>query len=152
MMARTSTTPGWLEIHALRCDGRHGAYEGEKDRARPFLVDVAVRTDLSAAIERDSLDATIDIAQVAETAREVVGGPSRTLLERVASDVATAIFARFGTVDEVRVRIVKSEPDGLGASAEAAAVTLARPPRTVARRAPTRPAMRGPRTRHRGRG
>jgi len=151
-MARRSPTPGWLEIHALRCDGRHGAYEGEQDRVTPFLVDLAVRTDLSAAIERDSVDATIDIAAIAETARGIVGGPSRTLLERLAADVATAILARFPPAEEVRVRIVKPEPDGLGASAEAAAITLTRPPRTVARRAPTRPATRGPRTRRRGRG
>jgi len=72
-MARRSPTPGWLEIHALRCDGRHGAYEGEQDRVTPFLVDLAVRTDLSAAIERDSVDATIDIAAIAETARGIVG-------------------------------------------------------------------------------
>jgi dihydroneopterin aldolase len=150
-MARSSTTPGWLEIHALRCDGRHGAYEGEQDRVTRFLVDLAVRTDLSAAIERDSLDATIDIAAIAQAAREVVGGPSRTLLERVASDVATAILARFRAVEEVRVRIVKPEPDGLGARAEAAAITLT-PPRTVARRAPTQPPPHGPRTRRRGRG
>lgn len=151
-MARRSTTAGWLEIHALRCEGRHGAYEGEKDRVRPFLVDISVRTDLSAAIERDSLDATIDIASIAGSAREVVGGPSRTLLERVASDVAAAILARFPPVEEVRVRIVKVEPDGLGASAEAAVITLIRPPRTVARRAPTRPETRAPRKRRRGRG
>lgn len=117
-----------------------------------FLVDVAVRTDLAAAIERDSLDATIDIAAIAQTAREVVGGPSRTLLERVSSDVATAILTRFPPVEEVRVRIVKPEPDGLGASAEAAAITLTRTARTAARRAPTRPAKRGPRARRRGHG
>ena len=151
-MASKSTTPGWIEIHALRCVGRHGAYDGEQHRVTSFLVDVAVRTDLAAAIERDSLDATIDIAAIAQTAREVVGGPPRTLLERVSSDVATAILTRFPPVEEVRVRIVKPEPDGLGASAEAVAITLMRPPRTAARRAPTRPAKRGPRTRHRGRG
>lgn len=151
-MSPKSTLPGWLEIHALRCEGRHGAYEGEQDRATRFLVDLAVRADLAAAIERDDLDATIDIAAIAATAREIVGGPSRTLLERVSSDVATAILRRFPSVEEVRVRIVKPEPDGLGASAEAAAITLTRSPRTAARGAPTRAATRGPRARRRGRG
>jgi dihydroneopterin aldolase len=151
-MSRKAATPGWLEIHALRCDGRHGAYEGEQDRDTLFLVDLAVRADLAAAIERDALDATVDIAAIAAAAREVVAGPSRTLLERVSSDVARAILARFPTVDEVRVRIVKPEPDGLGAKAEAAAITLARPRRTAARRAPTRPATRGRQARRRGRG
>ncbi len=151
-MSPKSTVPGWLEIHALRCEGRHGAYEGEQDRATRFLVDLAVRTDLASAIERDDLDATIDIAAIAATAREIVGGPSRTLLERVSSDVATAILKRFPSVEEVRVRIVKPEPDGLGASAEAAAITLARPRRPAARGAPTRAATRGPQARRRGRG
>jgi dihydroneopterin aldolase len=151
-MSPKSSTPGWLEIHALRCDGRHGAYEGEQDRARPFLIDLAVRADLSTAIARDALDATVDIAAIAAAAREIVGGPSRTLLERLASDVAVAILERFPPIEEVRVRIVKPEPDGLGASAEAAAVTLTRAARTATRRAPTRPATRAPRARRRGRG
>ncbi len=151
-MSPKSTAGGWLEIHALRCEGHHGAYEGEQDRATRFLVDLAVRTDLTAAIERDDLAATIDIAAIAATAREIVGGPSRTLLERVSSDVATAILKRFPSVEEVRVRIVKPEPDGLGARAEAAAITLARPSRTAARGAPTRAATRVPRARRRGRG
>lgn len=151
-MSPKSTAGGWLEIQALRCDGRHGAYEGERDRATLFLVDLAVRTDLTAAIERDDLDATIDFTEIAATAREIVGGPSRKLLERVSADIATAILKRFPTVEEVRVRIVKPEPDGLGASAEAAAITLARPPRTAAHGAPTRAVTRGPRARRRGRG
>ena len=151
-MARRFPNPGWLEIHALRCDGRHGAYEGEQDRMTSFLIDVYVRADLAAAIARDSLDATIDIAAIGRTAREVVGGPSRTLLERVASDIATTIVARFPAALEVRVRIVKPEPVGLGASAEAATITLKRSARTVSRRAPTRPASPGPPPQRRGRG
>ena len=147
-----STVSSWLEIHALRCEGRHGAYQDERDRPTRFLVDVAVRADLRAAIQRDDLDATIDFAALAATTREVVGGPSRTLLERVCSEVASAILERFPPVEEVRVRIVKPEPKGLGASAEAAAITLARPSRTAARGAPTRAARRGPRARPRGRG
>jgi len=38
-----STVSSWLEIHALRCEGRHGAYQDEQDRPTRFLVDVAVR-------------------------------------------------------------------------------------------------------------
>lgn len=151
-MSPTSRTPAWLEIHALRCEGRHGAYEGEQDRTRPFFVDIAVSADLRAAIERDDLDATVDIAAIAAIARKVVDGPPRKLLERLSTDVAKAILAEFPSVEEVRVRVVKPEPDGLGANAEAAAITLTRPARNAARPAPTPSAKRGRRARHRGRG
>lgn len=151
-MSPKSATPGWLEIHALRCDGRHGAYAGEQDHTTQFLVDLAVRADLSEAIARDALDATIDIAAIAATTREIVGGRSRTLLERLASDVGTAMLERFPPVEEVRVRIVKREPDGLGASAEAAVITLTRSSRAAERGVPMRSATRGPRARPRARG
>lgn len=143
---------GWLEIRGLRCDGRHGAYEGEQDRSTTFLVDVDVRTDLAAAVTRDTLDATLDFAALAATAREIVGGASRTLLERVCADLAHAVLERFPAAREVRVRVFKPEPPGLGAAGEAAAITLARP---SVRRGPgttTRDVTRGRRDRRRGRG
>jgi dihydroneopterin aldolase len=143
---------GWLEIRGLRCDGRHGAYPGEQDQSTTLLVDVDVRTDLAAAVTRDTLDATLDFAALAATAREIVGGPSRTLLERVCADVGHAILERFPAAREVRVRVLKPEPPGLGAAGEAATLTLARTSGRRGRAATTPGVPRGPRDRRRGRG
>jgi dihydroneopterin aldolase len=151
-MTRPPRLEGWLEIRALRCEGRHGAYAGERERTTTFLVDIDVRADLSAAVARDALDATLDLAALAATAREVVGGPSRTLLERVSADVARAILDRFRAAREVRIRVAKPEPLGLGAAAEAATITLIRARRPRGRAATTPGAIRGRRAGRRERG
>jgi dihydroneopterin aldolase len=150
-MTRPPKLEGWLEIRALRCDGRHGAYEGEHERTVTFLVDIDVRTDVGPAVANDRLEATMDLASLAATAREIVGGPSRMLLERVSADVARAILERFPGAREVRVRVAKPEPPGLGAAAEAATISLTRA-RLRAGAATTRGATRGRRAGRRERG
>lgn len=147
-MAYGERLEGWLEIRGLRCTGRHGAYPGERRRARRFTVDLAIRTDLGAAVRTDDLAHTVDLAAVAAVVREVVGGTPRSLLERLAADVARALRDRFDA-REVRVRVTKPRPPGLGAASESAEISLG-PRRT---RAATRPsARRGPRGGRRARG
>ena len=51
------------------------------------------------------------------------------LIERMTSDVAEALIAKFGEVTEARVKVEKPEPEGLNATAEAVELTLARGPR-----------------------
>jgi dihydroneopterin aldolase len=106
--------PSRMELTGLRCAGRHGAYPGERDVTRTFLVDLALAGEVGA-------DGT---ERVVATTRHAVGSHSRALLERVADDVARAILSEFTGVDAVRVRLAKPDPPGLDASLEA--VTLSR--------------------------
>jgi dihydroneopterin aldolase len=117
---------GELSIRGLRCQGRHGAYPGEQDEARLFLVDLHVRTDIGPAARTDSLEQALDIAAVAAAVRDVVAGPPRALLERVALEVARSLLRIFPSVEHVRVRLRKPEPPGLEAAEEAVSLTLAR--------------------------
>ncbi len=119
--------PGWLELRGLRCPGHHGAYSGEQDRERIFVVDVAVRADLRGPAESDALTDALDFAALAAAAREVVAGRSRALLEALALDLAVTILGRFAAVEAVRVRLAKPDPPGLDALDEAVALTLERP-------------------------
>lgn len=113
-------------MRGLRCRGRHGAYPGEQDAPRTFLVDLAVEADLAPAVAQDRLDAALDLAALAATAREVVAGPPRTLLESVAVAIANAILERFPAALEARVRLVKPDPPGLDAADEAVELALRR--------------------------
>ncbi|HEY0583825.1 MAG TPA: dihydroneopterin aldolase [Chloroflexota bacterium] len=124
-----SLLDGELEIRGMRCQGRHGAYPGEQDQPRLFLVDLEVRTDLSPAATTDLLDQALDIAALAESVRQVVAGPPCALLERVALDVVRTVLRRFPSIEQARVRIRKPEPPGLEATEESAALTLRRPAR-----------------------
>ena len=91
-----------------------------------FLVDLRVRTDLAPAARADDLSSAVDLAALAATVREVVGGPSRVLLETVVLAIAQALLARFPALEEVRVRVTVAEPAGLDAAEEAIEITLAR--------------------------
>lgn len=117
---------GWLQLRGLRCPGRHGAYPGEQQAQRLFLVNLAVRADLLRATESDALADAVDFAALAAAVREIVGGPPRALLETVAADVARTILARFPPVAVVRLRLAKPDPPGLGAAEEAVELTLRR--------------------------
>lgn len=86
--------------------GRHGARKEEQSLGRHFEVDVEIEADLSAARASDRLADTIDYGEVYETVRQVMQGPSRNLLERLADEVARRILERF-PAEAVRVRVKK---------------------------------------------
>jgi dihydroneopterin aldolase len=91
-----------------------------------FLVDLSVGVDLGPAARSDDLARAVDLAALAATVREVVGGASRVLLETVVVAIAEALMSRFPELEEVRVRVRVPEPPGLDAGEEAIEVTLGR--------------------------
>jgi dihydroneopterin aldolase len=118
--------PGRVIIRALRCRGRQGPSPADQQQTHDYLVDVALTVDIGDAVIRDDLASALDIAEVASLVREEVARRPRALLERMTSDVARALLQRFDRVTEVRVKVEKPEPDGLGAAAEAVELTISR--------------------------
>ena len=140
-MPRASGLPGQIIIRGLRCRGRQGPTPADEQQAHDYLVDVALSVDIAGAVAKDELAAALDISEVASCVRDEVARRPRVLLERMTSDVAQALLARFGKVTEVRVKVEKPEPAGLDAEAEAVELTLARAPRSLraaSRRSPRR--------------
>jgi dihydroneopterin aldolase len=117
---------GWTTIRGLRCRGRQGTTAEERAHLGDYILDVAVRHDVGPAIETDDLAQALDISALASVAREAVAARPRALVEKIAGDVAESVLARFADVREVRVRVEKPEPDGLGAAAESVELTLRR--------------------------
>jgi 7,8-dihydroneopterin aldolase/epimerase/oxygenase len=99
-------------------------YPEERASPRVFLVDVAVRTEIGTAAASDDLADTLDLAGLADTVRQVVGGPSRKLLETLALAAGSAVLQRFEQAVEVKVRVRKPDPPGIGAAEEAVSVEL----------------------------
>ena len=117
---------GTIEIRGLRCRGRQGTTDEERAKEQDYLVDVLVTADLEPAIANDELADAIDISAIAEAVRASVQERPRTLVERIAGDVARALLARFPRVVETRVRVTKPNPAGLGADAESVEIALRR--------------------------
>jgi dihydroneopterin aldolase len=117
--------PGTVKLVGLRCAGRHGDPDGG-DAAQLFLVDVSVEIDFAAVAVSDSYADVVDLAALAATVREVVGGPPRLLLETVAVQAAQRIVEHYPLVRQVRLRLARPDPPGLDADEEAVEVTLDR--------------------------
>ena len=117
---------GAIEIKSLRCVGRQGTTPAERAREQVYLVDVVVHTDLAEAVRADDLASALDISQLARIVREAVAERPRALVERITFDVARSVLARFPAVSEARVRVMKPEPEGLDAEAEAVEIVLRR--------------------------
>ena len=82
-----------VRLSGIRAMGRHGANPGERDRAQPFDIDVALDVDLSRAQKSDDLSDTIDYGVLHERLRATVESTSFLLLERLAGELLTVVLA-----------------------------------------------------------
>ncbi|KXB52310.1 dihydroneopterin aldolase [Corynebacterium sp. HMSC077D10] len=96
-----------IELTGLECFGYHGVFDEEKRMGQPFIVDITCWLNFAEAAADDDLTKTINYAELAEVAAEVVEGPARDLIETVATDVANAAMRRFEELYAVEVTIHK---------------------------------------------
>ena len=95
-----------IELRGMSFQGRHGARPGEQGRAQEFKVDLEIEADLSDAGRSDRLADTVDYTQARRAAKEVIEGPSRALLESLATAIAERVLA-LPRVEAVSVRVTK---------------------------------------------
>lgn len=94
-----------IELTGLECFGYHGVFEEEKKTGQPFIVDITCWLD-TAGIE-DDLSRTVNYAELADVAADIVEGPSRDLIETVAEEVAENAMQRFEILHAIEVTIHK---------------------------------------------
>ena len=73
-------------------------------------------------METDSVDDTLNYAELCEVVRQQMAQPS-ALLEHVAGRIAKAVFQRFPQASALQLRLVKQNPP-MGADCEGAGVEL----------------------------
>lgn len=113
-----------MEILGLRVLARHGVLAEEQARPQPFVLDIHMELDTSAAEYSDDLDDTIDYASVAGHVASLVERERWQLLERLAGRVCDEILAD-PRILQVVVRVAKPKAP-LGLDAETVAVTVRR--------------------------
>ena len=94
-----------LEFYAY-----HGALDAENEIGQPFLVDVRLKVDLKAAGESDSVEDTVNYAEVYEDVKAIMEGPPVNLIEHLAERIAKRINSHYNRVMETKVRITKENP------------------------------------------
>ena len=91
--------------------GRHGVRPAEREQPQDFQVDIEVEADLSRPGASDALEDTVDYSRLRAIAREVIEGPSRRLLEALATAIAKRAL-EITRVESVAVRVAK-RPAGM---------------------------------------
>ena len=113
-----------IDLRGVEVYAKHGVLESEQERAQVFRIDVTIFLDLSRPGESDALTGTVDYGVMANEVREVVGGESHALIEKVASRVAETILAH-PEVKRTRVTIHKPEAP-IDAAVDDVSVTIDR--------------------------
>jgi dihydroneopterin aldolase len=100
----------------LRLRGSHGLGDDERARPQEFAVTIVCPTDAARAAASDTIGDALDYRRLRDIATEVIGGPSRRLLETLADDIARRILAELAP-DWIRVRVTKLAPPGFEGAA-----------------------------------
>lgn len=87
--------------------GYHGCSVEEQTLGQKFYVDIELNLDLSKAGRSDDYADTVDYVEILSCVEEIVGGPARRLIEKVAEDIAEKILSDFDKVESVTVTLHK---------------------------------------------
>jgi dihydroneopterin aldolase len=90
-----------VELRGLRATGRHGVLAHETALGQPFVVDLTLHLDTSAAAASDDLALTVDYGTLAEQVVAVVTAQPVQLIETLAQRIADVALqpARVRAVD-----------------------------------------------------
>ena len=112
----------YILLDDLRFHAHHGVGPQETLVGNEFSIDLRLQTDISRALESDSVDDTVSYAAVFEAVREEMNIPSR-LLEHVAGRIVQRLFRDFPTVESIDLTLCKRNPP-MGADIRRAGVRL----------------------------
>lgn len=90
---------GTICVQGIRVEACHGVLAEEHTRPQPFVVDLELDADLRAAAGSDRLGDTINYAAAAAVAAQVLAGPHRDLLERLAGEIAADLLRAFPALE-----------------------------------------------------
>lgn len=96
-----------IELKGLVCYGYHGVLPEEKKNGQTFTVDLTCWLDIYEAALDDDLTKTVNYAELAELAHDIVTGPSKDLIETVASEIADLALETYEQLHAIEVTIHK---------------------------------------------
>lgn len=109
-----------LEVTKLRVRAFHGVFRQERKVGNTFLVSVGVEADID--IPTDSIDGTINYAELIEVIKTQMAEPS-ALIEHAAWRIMGAITKRWPSAERGYVKVEKPNPP-LRDEIESASITV----------------------------
>lgn len=114
----------YLKLNSLHFKARHGVLPQERVVGGDFVVDLSLEiadTEVHDALCHDSLEATINYAEIYQKVKEEMDIPS-ALLEHVAGRIARSLISSFPKIAMAKVRVTKLCPPIAGFDGEGATV------------------------------
>lgn len=96
-----------IVLRGIRLFGRHGVLPEEKTLGQRFVVNISIGTCSKKAGESDRLEDTVNYANVFRIAKDIVQGPSRNLIEKVAEEIAESVLHEERTAGDIIVEVKK---------------------------------------------
>ncbi len=96
-------------IHMKNCAffARHGVHREEEVLGQRFYIDALLQVEAGEALERDSIDGTVDYGKAFQVIEKIVTGERRFLIEALALRVARALRERFPQITRAEVTVRK---------------------------------------------
>lgn len=98
-----------ITLTGVQAHGRHGVLAAERRDGQTFVVDLELGLGLRPAAQTDELHRTVNYAQVAALAVEVIQGEPQNLIETVADRIVTRVLAEYALVETVSVTVHKPQ-------------------------------------------
>lgn len=98
--------PDRLRLEGAQLETRIGVPEEERVWPQQLVLDIEFTLDARPAARTDSIAHTIDYAELWNTVIEVARARPRALLETLAEDISTALFAHY-PLTELQISILK---------------------------------------------
>lgn len=111
-----------IRLEGMHFYAHHGCFEEERVIGTRFIVDVALSVDTTLAEHSDSLDDTVNYAEVYQVVKKEMQISSK-LLEHVAHRIGEALLEPFPLLRSVTIKISKMAPP-LGGKMTAASVEV----------------------------
>ena len=102
-------TNSFILLRGLRFHAYHGVLEQERTVGNDYEVSLRIHVNVTDAVENDTVDRTVNYAQVYQLVAEIMREPRR-LVEAVAGEIARRVLYEWPDVDDVDITVVKLNP------------------------------------------
>ena len=112
----------YIFLDTLRFYAYHGVCPQEKVVGNEYTVSLRLKVDISKAMNSDSVDDTVNYAEVYERIKAEMAIPSQ-LIEHVANRIIQRLFKDFPTIEQIALKLSKRNPP-MRADIDAAAIEV----------------------------
>ena len=99
-----------INISKIKCSGKHGIYNYEKQNDQEFLVDIHINiSDFS----EDDINKTLNYEEIVNLVMKIVNTESYDLIETLAKNISEQIVFKYAkieaTLQEIKVTVYKPD-------------------------------------------